>query len=205
MVGVRRARLKLGESAAIFGLGLLGQMAGMLCRLNGAFPVMGLDLSPFRLELAAKSGFDAVINPNETDILEKVQCLTKGRMVDCVFEVTGNSNIIEQEMGLLHEQGKFILMGSPRGKTTIDFQDFVNRPSHSIIGAHNCSHPPVATLGNPWTIVRDVELFFDLLVNDRIEPRHLITNKYAAREAPAAYDKLLKDRSHEMGVILDWA
>ena len=53
--GLRQARLELGMSVAVIGLGLLGQFAVQLCRANGC-RVMGVDLDPKKCELALASG-----------------------------------------------------------------------------------------------------------------------------------------------------
>jgi 2-desacetyl-2-hydroxyethyl bacteriochlorophyllide A dehydrogenase len=204
MQAVRRSCLKLGEAVVVYGLGLIGQLAGILAKENGAFPVIGIDVSPKRIELAKASGFDFVIDGSKENVIEEVKHITKGRMVDCIFEATANSDIFAQEMDLLHDQGKFIILSSPTKKVNLDFHGYVNIPSHTIIGAHNFSHPSVETYANPWTIKRDVELFFDMLKSNKFSIKHLITDRYMAKDAPDAYKKLIDDRGNMMGVIIDW-
>ena len=54
--GVRRAGLQIDQSVAIFGLGIVGQLALQLARISGAYPLIALDLVDERLELARRSG-----------------------------------------------------------------------------------------------------------------------------------------------------
>jgi NADPH:quinone reductase-like Zn-dependent oxidoreductase len=51
---LRQAKLELGQSVAIVGLGLLGQFLVQLCRANGC-RVMGVDLDADKCELAMQS------------------------------------------------------------------------------------------------------------------------------------------------------
>lgn len=203
--GIRRSKLKLGESVSIYGLGLLGEMTARFAWIAGARPVIGIDIAETRLAiLPCKPGIFA-LNPNKTDIREAVGELTKGRMVDIVFEVTGNPELIPEELKILRRQGRMVILSSPWGPTSsFDFHDLCNSPSFTIIGAHNMSHPQYPTLDNPWTQKRHFELFIDLLAGGELDIAHLITHRVHYTEAPGVYYSLLDDRTKAMGVIISW-
>lgn len=203
--GVRRARLEMGESVLVYGLGVIGQFVAQLARLDGARPVIGVDLSPVRREFAQTGGIDLALDGAAEDLAGRIGGATRGRMIDCVFEVTGVAALIPREMELLHRQGRIVILSSPRGKTEFDFHDYVNSPSHTIIGAHNASHPQVETPYNMWTPHRNTELLFDLIAAGELRVSHLITHRYRADDAPAAYDLLMADRGQAGAVILDWS
>ncbi len=202
--GVRLAKIEPGESVAVFGLGLLGQLTVEFLRFCGAWPVVAIDIASFRRKLALKSGAHCSLNPMDKDFAKKMKKITKKRMFDVVFEVTGNPNVIPGELEFLRERGRQIILSSPRGQSTLDFHDLINAPSRVIIGAHNYSHPKIATTYNQWTCARDVELFFDLLVANEMKVSHLITNTYKWDKAKEAYQMLLKDRTKTLGVMLYW-
>jgi 2-desacetyl-2-hydroxyethyl bacteriochlorophyllide A dehydrogenase len=203
--GVRRGDVRLGESVGIYGLGLLGQLTARFCWLAGARPVIGIDIAKERLErFPKKAGFFS-LNPEEEAVREKVSELTKGRMVDVVFEVTGNPHLIPREFEILRRQGRFVVLSSPWGPTpSFDFHDLCNSPSYTIIGAHNSSHPQYPTLDNPWTQKRHFELFLDLLYNGDLDVKSLITHRISYEEAPEFYLSLLQDRSKALGVVIEW-
>lgn len=203
--GVRRGEIQMGESVAVFGLGLIGLFAGQLARISGARPVIGVDISPLRRRFAQQCGFDVVLDGAAEDLSEHVAEATRGRMLDCVLEVTGVAALIPREMDLLHKQGRIVIVSSPRGKTQFDFHDYVNSPSLTIIGAHNGSHPPVETWYNQWTPQRNTQILFDLMVAGEVRARHLITHRFHWRDAPAAYQMLMEDRTQAGAVILDWS
>jgi 2-desacetyl-2-hydroxyethyl bacteriochlorophyllide A dehydrogenase len=201
---VRRANVRLGESAVIYGAGLLGQLTAQVCRLCGARPVAVVDVSNKRLEMLPKDPVIVKVNPKEVDVEKTVFTCTRGRKADVVFEVTGNPGLIPSEFKVLRRQGRFVVLSSPRGPTLFDFHDLCNSPSFTIIGTHNSSHPPIETPDNPWTMMRHSELFFDLVVSGEINVKGLVTHQESYKKAPEIYDKLLKDRTQAMGVILDW-
>lgn len=205
MIGIRRSGVQIGEAVAIYGAGLLGQLTARLCRLCGARPVVAIDVAPARLRFLPDDPAVIPVDAREEDAVEVVNRATKGRKADIVFELTGNPDIIPREFAVLRNQGRFVVLSSPRGASQFDFHDLCNAPSFTIIGAHNGSHPETETPGNPWTKKRDVELFFDLLAAGDISVDGLISHRERYTEAPRIYKMLLEDRSEAMGVVFDWA
>jgi 2-desacetyl-2-hydroxyethyl bacteriochlorophyllide A dehydrogenase len=205
MNGVRRGGVTWGETVAVYGLGLLGQLAARLCRLAGAGLVVGVDVAPSRLALFPALSRMAALNPAAGDPTERLQALARGRLADVVFELTGNPEAIPGEFALLRPQGRMVLLSSPRGPTPLfDFHDLCNSPSYTIIGAHNGSHPTHESPHTPWTRQRHAELFFDLVATGELEVAPLISHRLPCTEAPAVYAELLADRSRAMGVVLAW-
>lgn len=202
--GVRRSKATLGEAVVVYGLGLLGQLTAQFCALCGARPVIGVDVVSHRLDVLPNTTPFATVDSGRRDVAEEVHRLTRGRMADVVFEVTGNHHLIPEEFAALRPQGRFVVLSSPRGPTLIDFHDLCNSPSYTIIGAHNRSHPQHETPDNPWTKQRNVELFFDLVGAGDIDVDTLISHRAPLAQGPELYRMLLKSRSEALGVILDW-
>lgn len=204
MRGIRMSKVGWGDATVVFGMGLLGHFAACFCRLAGAKPVIAVDTADFRLELLPEDSALIKINPLKSDLLKQVKIHTRDRMADIVFEVTGNGKLIPDEFKVLHNQGRFVVMSSPKEKTLFDFHDLCNSPSHTIIGAHNFSHPAIATAENPWTAERHCEQFFDLVADGELDIKQMITHRINYKAAPEMYTKLLTDRSQYMGIVIDW-
>ncbi len=204
MNGVRRGRTDWGETVVVYGLGILGQLAVRFCHLAGAEQVIGVDLAEQRIEYVP--GEEGIVGVDATadDPVEVIETITDGRLADVAFEVTGNPTAIPDEFDVLHDQGRLVLLSSPRGKTELDFHDYVNGPSIEIIGSHQMSHPPVATAQNPWTKSRHAELFFSYLQQDRVTVDDLFSHVRPSEEAPDLYETLLDDRTEAMAVRLEW-
>lgn len=204
MRGIRMSKVGWGSAVAVYGLGLLGQFAARFCRLCGARPVFAIDVSAFRLGMLPDNKAFIKLNPKECDVKAAIRKGTSGRMCDIAFEVTGEASLIPGEFDSLHRQGCFVVMSSPRDKTLFDFHDLCNCPSHTIIGAHNYSHPEHPTLENPWTMERHSELFFDLVADGELDVKRMISHRVNWRQAPEIYGRLLEDRSQYMGIVFDW-
>src|SRR3984885_6933325 len=85
MHGVRRAEVQLGETAAVIGLGLVGQLVVRLLVAAGVQGV-GLDPVPDRCLLAEKGGAVACGSPDDLDgVLAELAKITSGRGADHVF------------------------------------------------------------------------------------------------------------------------
>lgn len=201
--GIRRSDLTWGETSVVYGLGLLGQLAVRICNIAGTERIVGIDLAESRLDFLPDDSRIVGVDPSERDPESVLEEETDG-LADIVFEVTGNPDVIPTELEALREQGRFVVLSSPKGETMFDFHDLCNAPSYRIIGAHNSSHPQTATPENPWTKKRHCELFFQYLLDGTFEVESLISHRRHYSEAPELYEMLLEDRSEAMGVVLEW-
>jgi 2-desacetyl-2-hydroxyethyl bacteriochlorophyllide A dehydrogenase len=204
MNGVRMAELALGEAVVVVGMGIVGEMAMQYARLSGAFPLVAVDLSDQRLENATRFGATHAVNPGREELPARLAEITRGRKADAVFEVTGNPNVIPSLPPLIRRGGRLILLGSPRGPSTLDFHDEVHTFGLRVIGAHASNTPQHELPDNPWTWERNATLFLDLLQAGRVNVADLITHRFSWRQGPEAFEKLLADRTQFRGVILDW-
>ena len=85
---VKYAGIPAGGSVVVFGLGPVGQMSCRVARYLGAEQVIGVDLVPERLKLAAKHGATA-LNLNDGDAGATIRELTGGRGPDSVIDAVG--------------------------------------------------------------------------------------------------------------------
>ena len=204
MHGVRKSGIRWGDSVAIFGAGIIGQLCAQFCLMCGSRKVFVIDISDFRISLLPKHARLTGINPSRQDIADTVRTHNHGRMVDIVYELTGNPELITSEFDILREEGTMVFVSSPLGPTWFDFHDLCNRTSVKIVGAHNFSHPKHETADNPWTNQRDCEFFFEMVQNKDIDMSNMISHRIPFAEAPAIYAALLENRGRFMGVVLEW-
>ena len=98
------ADIHIGETVAVFGLGVPGQLAAQLARLNGA-RVIAVDAIAARRELATTLGADEVLDPLDGDVAVRIKDLTGGRGADVCLEITGN-------YAALHEAARAVAYNS---------------------------------------------------------------------------------------------
>jgi 2-desacetyl-2-hydroxyethyl bacteriochlorophyllide A dehydrogenase len=202
MQGVRLARPLLGENAVVCGLGLLGQVTTALARFVGCWPVIGVDLERSRQEMALQMGATAVTGPDLAK--DFIRQHSDERLADIVFEVTGNPKAIPVALEWVRGMGRFVLVSSPSGPTTVDFHDLVNARGTVIIGAHNFTHPTVPTESNRWTRIADTRHYLRLTEAGLFKASKVITHRFPARRAPEAYEQLLNGGASSLAVVLQW-
>ncbi len=107
------AKVKEGESVAIFGLGGIGLSAIIGARLAKAGRIIAIDINESKFELARKLGATDCINPNTFDkpIQEVIVEMTDGG-VDYSFECIGNVKVMRAALECCHKGwGESVIIG----------------------------------------------------------------------------------------------
>ena len=108
-----RAGLTLGRSAAVLGLGIIGQFALRCLLAAGSHPVIGIDAVAMRRQAALAAGADHVIDPNAGDLRQQLQAYLNSRGVEVVADATGVPDAIPVAMSLACDGGQVVVVGSP--------------------------------------------------------------------------------------------
>ncbi len=200
LTSVRLTNPRLGVTVAVFGQGLVGNLAAQLFQLSGARRVIGIDVMQQRLDISAQCGIDSQINPaHVADTSHMLDHLTDDAGCHVVVEATGDPSVIPQAMQAARERGKVVLLGSPRGKTEIDPYFDLHRPGVSMIGAHARHVANSVEFGDP----DPTELMLSLIADGKIDITPLITHTFPATDAAKAYNGLLSGKDSHLGVLLD--
>ncbi len=203
-LGVRRAELRLGESVAVIGLGMLGQLVVQYAAVSGAWRVIAIDPAANRLDLAKAHGATHALALDAKSARTAVADITHGKMLDVVFDVTGHPAVLAPAVQLLRRFGRVVLLGD----TPTPNQQFIGpgvvSNSISILGIHGTGHPTEASDFSPWSREEMASLFFDYIAQGRMRVSDLVTRCCSPLEAPQVYASLLRDRSQTVGVIFDW-
>jgi threonine dehydrogenase-like Zn-dependent dehydrogenase len=112
MNSVRVANIGLGDTVAVMGLGLVGQLVAQLVRLQGGV-VIGIDLKPDRVDLARKLGADHGVS-DANAMKEAVLNLTGGRGADCVIVAAAAKSPIpcQQALQMCRDRGRIVIVGA---------------------------------------------------------------------------------------------
>ena len=107
-------KVPMGASIAIFGTGAVGLAAVMAARLQGANPIIGVDINPRCLELALELGATHAIDNRHEDVASRITEIT-GSGVDYVLEITGDPRMYQAAIEVLHPEGTVALIANPGG------------------------------------------------------------------------------------------
>src|SRR2546423_2134239 len=127
-----KARMKPGESVAIFGAGGLGLSAIQLARALGAQEVFAIDIQSRKLDLA--KSFGAVpIDPRAGDPVQQIRNHTNGRGVDVALELIGLPLTMQQSVRSLAKKGRAALAGITDGSFDVaPYHELINREAEII-------------------------------------------------------------------------
>jgi len=203
MHGLRKAEPCLGQSAAVIGQGLVGQLLAQLLRVNGCWPVIGIDTLPLRLEKARQSGTPVVLNARDGDIEAAVRDATQGTGVDLAFDATRNPDTLPLLMQIAALSGKVIIVGSIPGKAEISLFDPLQTKELTIIGAWQPRSPITGHAYFPWTQSRNRLAFLNLVRDGSLQVNHLITHRVAPQDAARTYE-MIRDGTEWLGVLFRW-
>ncbi len=205
MASVRIAQIRPGETVAVFGAGLIGQILARLAKIAGALNVFVFDTSDNRLGKIPQNKCFIGANTKDIDATKFIREHNGDELADIVFETTSYGPLAQKEIECVAKNGKFIITSSPKSHSTIDF-NYVSSQGITIIGAHNwAAHPRVATTHNRWTRQEDTIYFLRLLEKDVLtDIKSLVTHRANYKEAPELYQMLIEDRTQALGVHMYW-
>jgi 2-desacetyl-2-hydroxyethyl bacteriochlorophyllide A dehydrogenase len=106
----RKADVRFGQSVVIIGAGPIGNLHIQMMRLVGAAPIIVIEPSTQRAELAKQAGADAVIT-EPAMARETVLSMTGGRGADVVIESVGLPKLYQQALTLIRPGGHIAAFG----------------------------------------------------------------------------------------------
>ncbi|MFN2567919.1 MAG: bi-domain-containing oxidoreductase [Gemmatimonadaceae bacterium] len=210
MNAVRIARIELGDSVAVIGLGLVGQLIAQLARLHGA-RIIAVDLRPERVELAQRLGADNALSAGAS-LREAVASLTAGKGADCVVLAAAakSSEPIHQAVQICRDRGRIVVVGAvemtcPRDEMyRKEIQLFMSRAygpgSYDPAYEQQGQDYPVSYVR--WTENRNMEEFLRLVELGRVQLDPLITHRFPLADAAQAYQTIMTPGSRSMAVLL---
>lgn len=199
--GLRQGDLRLGETACVVGLGLVGQLLVQLLRAAGV-TVIGVDPAPERRALAERLGAWSAAAPDDGGATAAVMAATGGTGVDGVFltAASDDNGPLELALELARDRGRVVAVG----KTKLDlpyvpcFRKEVDLrfsrsygpgrydPSYEMKGVDY----PIGYVR--WTERRNMAAFLDLAAAGRVDTAALVGAEYAFAQATEAYETLRK-------------
>lgn len=210
--GVRLAQVELGETAAVIGLGLLGQITVQLLLAAGC-RVVAVDLDPARVELARRSGATVAVANGDLPSLNPGSVAGTPQGADAVLITADSPSSAPVELAahLARERGRVVAVGLI--KTELPRHEFFRKELQFVVSRSSGPgryDPSFEVEGRDypyayvrWTQTRNLEAFLDLLARGRVSIGHLITHRYPFHEAPAAYELLLGG-APKMGIVFHY-
>jgi 2-desacetyl-2-hydroxyethyl bacteriochlorophyllide A dehydrogenase len=198
---LRLAPPQLGDRVVVFGLGIVGLLAGQLFRLAGARPVIGMDRLPRRLKLAEACGIVPADTSHEEPAIAARRILGADN-ADIVVEATGSPALVPAALGVARRGGTVVLLGSTRGMVSFDAYSLLHRKAVRVIGAHESALPFRAD--HAWPRLRNLTLALDLMAAGDLRTDGIVTDELTVDQALVAHDLLRGSPEAHLGVVIHW-
>jgi predicted dehydrogenase/threonine dehydrogenase-like Zn-dependent dehydrogenase len=210
--GFRQGELRLGETVAVTGLGLLGLLTVQLAKAAGC-RVIAADLDPDRIALALRLGADVAVRAGE-EYETAVRQATASRGVDAVLitAATDSPEPVRQAGRLARDRAVVVIVGAvpadvPRSPFYEKEVDVRFSRSYGP-GRYDPSYEeqghdyPIGYVR--WTEQRNLEAVLDLLAQGRLDVEALVSHRFPISEAEQAYQVLTEPGTKSLAIVLDY-
>ena len=211
--GVRQANVRLGETVAVIGLGLLGQITVQLLKASGC-RVAGLDVNEALFPMALDFGCESVFN-SRRDAAAQIKAFTRGLGTDAVI-ITASTDSDEPmllSLDIARKRSPVVVVGAV--PMNLPRSPFYEKELELRI---SCSYGPGRYDPNyeegghdypagyvRWTENRNMGAFLDLLANGSLRVNAMTTHRIPVAEAVRGYDLITgKTQEHYLGIVLTY-
>ena len=181
------AKIKIGQSVLVFGIGGVGLNIIQAASMVSAYPIIGIDLHENKINMGKKFGLTHGLIADSNDLNNKIYNIIGSKGADISIETTGIPKVIEQAYELTASDGKTILVGVPNDKISI-----YSLPLHFekiLTGSHGGDAVPNI----------DIPRYIRLINQKKMTLENIITHEFNLKEINSAIDLL---RSGKAGRII---
>ncbi|WP_326598136.1 Zn-dependent alcohol dehydrogenase [Streptomyces sp. NBC_01803] len=174
------ARVRAGESVVVFGLGGVGLSVLQSARIAGADPIIAVDVTPEKEELALRHGASAFV-PADDGTAKAVRKLTGGYGADHAIECVGRADVIRTAWSATRRGGHTTVVGvgGKDDKLTLSAMEIFHF-ARTLSGCVYGNSDPA----------RDVPVLADLVHAGRLDLDALVTDRIGLDGVPEAFDRM---------------
>jgi S-(hydroxymethyl)glutathione dehydrogenase/alcohol dehydrogenase len=180
---INTARVRPGQSVAVFGAGGVGLNVVQGAVLAGAEPIIAVDLNDRKLELAKQFGATHVVNGGATDPVGAIYELTGGIGVDYAFEVIGVPEVMTQAFMATRRGGMAVIVGVPPSTAMVSVPGMLLPLAEKSL---------VGSLYGSANMARDVPRLIALYRAGKLKLDELITRRYRLAQVHEAFTAMEK-------------
>ena len=179
---VNTAQLKMGETAAVVGLGGVGLSAILGARAAGAGRIIAIDTNPAKLALAQALGATDVFDAAAPETVASIKALTGGG-VRHVFEMAGVDPAIRLAYDILKRGGQLTIssLPDPSARFAVPVANLVG-DERAIVGSYMGSSSPH----------RDIPRFLELYRQGRLPVDRLRSAEHPLEAINGGFDRLAR-------------
>jgi (R,R)-butanediol dehydrogenase/meso-butanediol dehydrogenase/diacetyl reductase/L-iditol 2-dehydrogenase len=183
----RVTKMKLDETVAVVGSGLIGLTLIQILRSAISGIIIALDTDPVRRQKSLEAGADFSFDPADKELNKKIAGLSSGRGVDRAFEAVGAAAPIQTAIAITRKGGSVTLIGNVSPSIELPLQSVVTRQLR---------------LQGSCAIAGEYPIALDLMARKKINVRSLISKIAPLSEGQIWFDKLYNREDNLLKVVL---
>jgi 2-desacetyl-2-hydroxyethyl bacteriochlorophyllide A dehydrogenase len=201
--GVHDARLQIGETVVVMGLGTVGLLAIQHARHAGA-TVIGVDRFPLRVQAAQALGFHAIQASEDVDVAAAVREITGPAGADAAIEASGSYLGLHEAIRSLRVGGRVATVASYHGdQLGLRLGEEYHRHRITVISSMTINGCEQRT--SPlWTLDRLNATARDLIASGAVRTAGLITHRIPFQRAAEAYSLITNRPDETIKVVLTY-
>lgn len=177
------AKVKPGNTIAVFGVGGIGLSAVHAAAISQASAIIAIDVKEAKLEQAKKLGATHVINAGKSDVVKGIREITGSKGVDYAIESAGLITTMEQAFQAVRDGGgRAIIVGNLSHGTQISIDPFALICGKQISGSWGGGTDPD----------KDFPRYVDLYLAGKLQLDKMLTHRFKLSEINEAINKLEK-------------
>ncbi|MET9428203.1 MULTISPECIES: Zn-dependent alcohol dehydrogenase [unclassified Streptomyces] len=185
------ARVRAGESVVVFGVGGVGLATLQAARIAGAGPLIAVDVSPEKEELARRAGATEYVVASETTAKE-IRKLTGGHGADVAIECVGRAATIRTAWDSTRRGGRTTVVGIGGKDQQVTFNALeIFHWGRTLSGC-------VYGNSNP---AEDLPLLAGHIRAGRLDLGALVTERIALDGIPAAFENMIAGKGGRALVV----
>jgi L-iditol 2-dehydrogenase len=178
-----------GQSVAVIGLGVSGQLHVQIAKARGAATVIGISRSAFKNDLAKQLGADLTMEAGP-GVVQKVRDATDGRGPDVVIECTGVMPVLADSIRMVRFGGRIILFG-------------IMSVNEGALPFYDLYFKELTLLNNRAATSDEFPLMIDLVARGAVRLEPLVTHYMGLSELETALELINDGADRRLKIILD--
>jgi 2-desacetyl-2-hydroxyethyl bacteriochlorophyllide A dehydrogenase len=205
MHSTRRLQLEYGDTVAVIGMGVVGNLALQHAKLAGAAKTIALDLDRARLELAKKVGADYAIQVGVEDPVQAILEYTHRIGADAVVEASGAKGTLQLALEIMRDRGTVELLGWRTEESSFIFGDLYFKEGNIIATRAIGPDPGLPYSYIRWGYDQSLRLAIEMIRDGRLKTDFYEPVRFSYQDIKKAYDQIDKDpTSIGLQAILIW-
>jgi S-(hydroxymethyl)glutathione dehydrogenase/alcohol dehydrogenase len=175
------AKLRPGQSIAVFGAGGVGLNVIQGAALVSAFPIVAVDLHDDKLERSSGFGATHTVNMGREGAVDTLTEIVGTRGYDVAVDTTGNPRVFETAYRLTAPRGTTVLAGVlPEAGGSVTLDPFPLHFGRRIVGSHGGDTDPDT----------DIPRYVDLYRRGKLKLNEQITHRFPLSRINEATESL---------------